>query len=118
MNDGKQLKRFNAHAGGVLAVAFSRDGRIATAGQDHKVKLWDGNGKTLRTFPAFPEPALEVTFTYDGKRVVAGDWSGEVRVWEAADGKKSSVCFPIPEPHNQRTRVLARIIHERPTAEP
>ena len=31
--------------------------------------------------------AMEVTFTHDGARVVAGDWTGEIRLWDVADGK-------------------------------
>ena len=88
MNEGKRVKRWDAHAGGVHAVAFARDGRIASAGRDHKVKIWDANGKQLHDLAGFQEPALKVAFSHDGKRLVAGDWSGTVRVWNTEDGKE------------------------------
>ena len=50
----------------------------------------------MKQFPGFPELALEATFTHDGKRVVAGDWSGQVRMWEAADGKPVADLPPNP----------------------
>ena len=87
MTEGKTVKSWAAHGGGVQCVEYTHDGRLATAGRDNTAKIWDGDGKQLLQFPSFPEPALEVTFTHDGKRVVAGDWSGQVHMWEAADGK-------------------------------
>ena len=88
MNNGNQIARANAHGNGVNAIAFTHDGRLVTAGQDHTVKLWDGALKPQKTYPAFNEPALCATFTHDGQRVVAGDWSGEVRMWNVSDGKE------------------------------
>jgi len=87
MTEGKTIKSWAAHGGGVQCVEYTHDGRLATAGRDKTAKLWDGDGKQLLEFPGFPEPALEVTFTHDGQRVVAGDWSGQIHMWEAADGK-------------------------------
>jgi len=87
MMEGKALKSWAAHGGGVQCVEYTHDGRLATAGRDKTAKIWDGDGKPLLQFPPFPEPSLEVTFTHDGQRVVAGDWSGQIRMWEAADGK-------------------------------
>ena len=95
MNDGKQIARANAHGGGVNAIAYTHDGRLVTAGQDRTAKLWDPGLKPLKTFPAFAEPALCVTFTHDGQRVVAGDWSGQVKMWEAAMPRSRSCCPPI-----------------------
>jgi len=96
MVEGKNVKNWNAHGGGVQRVEYTHDGRLATVGRDNTAKLWDGEGKQLRQFPGFPEPALRVAFTRDGNRVVAGDWSGQVQMWEAADGKV--VCSLAPNP--------------------
>ena len=90
MTDGKTVKNWGAHGGGVQCVEYTHDGRLATAGRDNTAKIWDGDGKQLVQFPGFPEPALEVTFTHDGSRVVAGDWSGQIHMWAAADGKPVS----------------------------
>jgi WD40 repeat protein len=96
MVEGKTVKSWPAHGGGAQSVEYTHDGRLATVGRDKTAKLWDGEGKPLRQFPGFPEPALKVAFTHDGNRVVAGDWSGQVSMWEAADG--NLVGSPVPNP--------------------
>ncbi len=86
MEGGKQIKSWNAHGGGALSVEFTHDGRLVTGGRDRIAKVWAGDGTEQRALEAMPELVMEVTFTHDGGRVVAGDWSGEVRMWAAADG--------------------------------
>ena len=100
MNEGKEIAKANAHGGGVNAVAFAPDGRIASVGQDRTAKLWDAGLTPLKTFPEFSEPALRVTFTHDGQRVVAGDWSGEVRMWNAEDAQQVGLLPPNPPAGN------------------
>jgi hypothetical protein len=87
MENGKQIKTWAAHPGGASAVEYARDGRLVSAGRDRLVKVWDQNGKQLMAFEAFADLALEVAFTHDAARVVAGDWTGELRMWNVADGK-------------------------------
>ena len=89
MQAGKQVKNWKPHGGqGALSVSFAPDGNLATAGRDKHVRTWDPNGKQIRDLGAFKEIAQQVAFTHDGKRVIGGDWSGEIRVWNAADGKQ------------------------------
>lgn len=85
--NGGQVKGWGAH-GGVAALHFTHDGRLVSAGRDRTLRLWDQNGQQLLALEAFGDLALEAAFTHDGKRVVGGDWTGEIRLWEAADGKR------------------------------
>lgn len=87
MENGGQVRNWGAHGGGSLSVRYGHDGRLTTAGRDRVVKVWDGNGAQQRAFEAFPDVALRSTFTHDGQRVIAGDWTGSVRVFATADGK-------------------------------
>ncbi len=96
MENGAQVKSFDAHGGGASCVAFSHDGRLATAGRDQLVKLWDANGAQQRAFDAFSDLALRCVFTHDDARVVGGDWTGEVRLWNVADGMLVAHLPPNP----------------------
>jgi WD40 repeat protein len=98
MENGKQLKSINAHAPGVSSLDYTHDGRLASCGRDRVAKVWDASGGAQRSFEPFGDLALEVAFTHDGGRVVAGDWTGEVRVWNTADGKQVATMSGNPPP--------------------
>ena len=69
---------------------------MVSAGRDLAPKTWDAAGNPLKTFPAFAEPALHAVFTHDGARIVAADWSGQVRVFNVADGTQVGALAPNP----------------------
>jgi len=87
MENGGQVKSWGAHGAGTACVRYARDGRLVSAGRDRAVKVWDGNGAMKRQFELLPDLALRTTFTHDGGRVVGGDWTGTLKVWESADGR-------------------------------
>lgn len=88
VNNGGQIRSIGAHGAGAEGVSFAKDGRMATAGRDAAPKLWkvDGNGE--RTYEGFPDVSLRAVFTHDDAKVVASDYSGLVRVYNAVDGTK------------------------------
>ena len=88
MENGGQIKSWGAHGGGAASVEFLRDGRLVSCGRDRVTKLWDQNGAQQRAFAAFGELALEVTYCDETNRCIAGDWTGDIRIWDAADGKQ------------------------------
>jgi hypothetical protein len=96
MDGGKEIKSWAAHGGGVASVEFSKDGKLVSAGRDRTTKIWDGNGAAIRELPALGDIATEVAFTHDAARVAAGDWLGEVRLSEVADGKQVAQLPPNP----------------------
>ena len=87
VQDGRQIKSWGAHGGGVSDVQYARDGRIVSCGRDKTTKLWNGDGAAVRTFEALPDIALRVAVSDETGRVIAGDWTGVIRVWNAEDGK-------------------------------
>src|SRR5581483_3337183 len=88
MQDGKQVKAWGAQPGGAEVIHFGHDNRIVTCGRDGVTRLWDGNGNGQRTFEKLTDLTTRAAITHDGGRVVAGDWHGLLRVWNAADGKR------------------------------
>src|SRR5262249_13937503 len=86
--NGNHVRGWGSTPGGVLSMRYSKDGRIVSAGRDRLTKLWDGNGGAQRNFEAFPDLATKALFTHEDKQVIGADWTGQIAVWNVADGKK------------------------------
>lgn len=104
MNRGNQVRNWNAH-NGVQHVHFGHDGKLVTCGRDKVAKLWQGDGKQIRQFPAMPDVAMKTALTHDGKRVIVGDWSGQVSVFNAEDGKEIGQLSANPPTLAERMEV-------------
>lgn len=89
VKEGSSAKSWDAHKGGVLWVDFTPDGRLVSCGRDKLSKVWDATGKVTATTEAFGDLATRVAM--NGERVVASDWSGEIRVFALADGKAKKI---------------------------
>ena len=96
MINGKQVKTWNAHSGGTLSAHFAQNGNMVTAGRDKSVKFWDGNGKALQTIKGFSDIVMEARLSHDGSKIIAGDWTGKVGIWNSTDGKSIGELNPNP----------------------
>ncbi len=96
LNNGAQIKSWGAHGGGVHAITFTRDGRILSAGDDQLTKLWAQDGNLQSTFPAFEDQATAVAWCDESQRALAGDYRGEIRVWNPQDGAQLGLLSPNP----------------------
>ncbi|MBA4018112.1 MAG: hypothetical protein C0483_13150 [Pirellula sp.] len=101
MENGKQVKTWAANAGGSQSVEFSPNGTLVTAGRDKLCKVWNIDGKALATCEAMPDMVLDAVLAYDSKRVIAGDWTGEGRIFDAATGKTVGKLLLNPLPLDQ-----------------
>jgi hypothetical protein len=88
MRDGSQIRNANAHGSGVLSLSFAHDGRLVTAGRDNLARIWTADLNNSKTTDAMSDAALQCAFTDDGKRVIVGDWSGQLKVFSAAEATK------------------------------
>jgi WD40 repeat protein/serine/threonine protein kinase len=89
------------HRGGVvMGVAFSRDGLLASVGEDKVVRVWDLTGVTGRELLGLrghTETCSCVAFSPDGLRLASAGWDGAVRLWDATplrgDERQESASF-------------------------
>ncbi len=98
MENGGNIRTIGAHGPGVASVRFTKDGRLLTTGRDRFVRLWDQNGGKQREFEPFGDLALEAVISHDDSRIFAADWTGEIRVWDAKDGRRLANLAVNPAP--------------------
>jgi len=82
MKDGKRVKEWKPHQPGVLAVDWSTAGPLVTGGRDRRARVWQADGKKLAELPEMPDIVTAVAIDHTGQRVVAGDFVGNVRVFD------------------------------------
>ena len=104
MENGRNFKSWTAHGGGTASVRYTHDNKLASTGRDKVTKLWDQNGAALKSFAAFADLGLQVAVTHDGAKVIAGDWSGVVTAWTAADAKPVATFDANPLPAAERLK--------------
>jgi WD40 repeat protein len=75
------------HRCGVSAVAFAKDGRVATGSDDGGVAIWQSStGAQLRAFEGHAAPVSAVAFSPDARLLLTASLDGTASVWDAATG--------------------------------
>ena len=95
LHTGKVSARWDAHPGGVLAIDVHPSGRIASAGRDRRVKVWELDGRAVADVGPTSDQATRIAWTADTRSLVSGDWTGEVRVWTLADSSSTRLPMPV-----------------------
>jgi WD40 repeat protein len=90
---GKELFPRRGHTAPLHALAVSSDGRtLASAGDDHVVKLWDLHTRSVRhTLATHADTVCGLAFSPNGKRLASVSHDGTVVLWDASSGDEIRV---------------------------
>jgi cytochrome c len=97
----EQVLRF--HSDAVNAVAFLKDGRMATAGADARIAVWTaGRQQPDEVFEGHRAPIVSLAVSPDGARLASASWDHTVRVWSLTNGARQAL-----EGHTQNVNGVA-----------
>jgi WD40 repeat protein len=94
------LFTLQGHTAAVNAVAVSKDGkRLASAGQDGTVKVWNAiSGNLLWNLQGHKGAVYHLAFNPNGRRLASSGQDGTVHVWNVETGKPALVFGAHGEP--------------------
>jgi WD40 repeat protein len=97
---GKQLLDLKGHSRGVVAVAYSPDGKqVLTGGLDGTARLWNATtGAQQRVFrPDSASAVASVAFSPDGSKAFTGHENGTIVIWQATTGAQIATQVASPD---------------------
>jgi WD40 repeat protein len=92
-NSGKEIRRFERHAGHIAALTFSQDGRILASAADYLIGLWDvATGKPLHSFAGHESPVISLAFSPEGTGLASGESeNGTLIIWDRSSQKPGRI---------------------------
>ena len=84
------------HRGHHNGLAYSRDGRIATAGSDRTVRVWNPAGGRPVVLQGHSDEATSVVFTADGAKLLSASFDGTLRLWDSRTGQALGILRSGP----------------------
>ena len=108
MNQGKEIKKTNAHGGGVLAMDYNANGKLVSVGRDQRVKVWKPDLSMEKQSEPFPDLVTEVAFSHDANRYFTADWNGKIEAWDATTMEKVGELSANPPSIEIRIASLAK----------
>jgi WD40 repeat protein len=89
LGTGKRVGEFDGHENGVLAIAYSPDGKLLASAEYEVIRVWDvASGKEIRRFPGCVNFLIGIAFIGNSKAIVAVSANKAIHLWDVATGKE------------------------------
>lgn len=107
----REIVAIEGRSGSHGCLAFNSNGSLAWNGWDARsVCIQDAaNGSDPRTLGFHNEAASGVAFSPDNARLVSIDCTGEVRLWDTADGRHALTLQTLPDVASTQERYIAKV---------
>ena len=103
LHSGTAQKVLRFHEGAVNAVAFLRDGRIATSGEDARIAIWQPTDeKPVTVLRGHAAPVVGLAVSPDGNTLASASWDNTARLWSLVSGASR-----VLEGHQQNVNGIA-----------
>jgi Planctomycete cytochrome C/Anaphase-promoting complex subunit 4 WD40 domain len=113
MENGTAVKNWNAKTP-LLALDFTRDGRLVTSGRDQITRIWNQEGKQLTETKPIGELAVSVGYSDESNRAITASLAGAVQVYQ--DDKPEALGSLVTNPPPLYGRLAAaKILLEQKT---
>jgi WD40 repeat protein len=78
--------------GAVRGLVYGPGGRLASAGDDRAVRLWDTAGHDLLALRGHKDVVRAVAFSWDGHRLASAGDDRTIKVWDGTPLNESSAA--------------------------
>ena len=106
----KKIKSWSAHGGGTTDVRWLSDGRLVSTGRDHKVKMWKSDGSLESELGTLSDIGTKVAVTSGKPLAIAGDWSGQISVYDVTKPSKVGGINSNPIPLSRQVTLAEKAI--------
>ena len=104
----KKIKSWSAHGGGATDVRWLSDGRLISTGRDHKVKVWKSDGSLESELGTLSDIGTKVAITSGKPLAIAGDWSGQISVYDVTKPSKVGGINSNPMPLSRQVNLAEK----------